>query len=270
MKPEDNKQIIRRYLEGNWDYEKLQTFREVLAPDYLFHGPWGEIRGVEAFRAAIAKEQEALEGLYLKIDEMVAEGDTVAVRHTTWFTHQGTFLNAMGSGRSITMQGMSVHRIVGGKVAETWDSYDRLRLLRDLGSEERLSTHDEEVLRAEILDALQRGFTDYLTHYYADDAEMIPARGEAVRGRPMIRRWIDEFPKITEWGVTDLEVGGAGQLAYACGHYSMTIRASAKRTVHDTGHYMEVWRKQPDDAWKVVRSIFHSNLPVRTRVAAHV
>lgn len=268
MTIEDNKKLVRRFLEGTWDYDKLQILRELLAEDYLFHGPWGEIRGVEAFREKIAREQEAVEGLFVRIEEIVAEGDTVTTRYTSWFTHRGSFLNAMPTGRTITMHGLSLHRVARGRVVETWDSYDRLGLLHDLGSEERLTGHDEEVLRAEIVDALQHGFENYLMNWYADEAEMVPARGEAVRGRLAIRKWVDQFPPITDWTVTDLEIGGACQMAYASGHYAMTINPEGGRKIKDSGRYLEVWRKQPDDSWKVVRSIFHSDIPVRTRAMA--
>jgi predicted ester cyclase/ketosteroid isomerase-like protein len=269
MPVESNKAVVERFMKGPWNYERLLSFENVLADDFVFRGPWGELHGVSAFRQVIAKELEVLADKFVQIEEMVAEGDTVAARYTSWFVHHGAFLGAMPTGRTITMHGVAIHRVVDGKIVETWDAHDRLRLLRDLGSEERLADHDEAAIRGLIAKGLEAGFKNYVTSCYTDDCEMVPARGVPVRGRGEIARWVDEFPPISEWKVSELEIGGACEVAYASGRYTMMIASKPGRRVRDSGTYVEVWRRQPDNGWKIVRSMFHSNIPVATRSSAN-
>jgi steroid delta-isomerase-like uncharacterized protein len=53
------------------------------------------------------------------IDEMVAEGDTVAARWTVRGTHKGEFQGTPASGKSITLSGITFHHLKDGRVRET-------------------------------------------------------------------------------------------------------------------------------------------------------
>jgi predicted ester cyclase len=73
------------------------------------------------------------------IEDMVAEGDRVAVRWTDRGTHAGTLdLGSHGSfpgtGRPLELTGMSFFRVATGQIAEQWIEEDLLGLLRLLGA----------------------------------------------------------------------------------------------------------------------------------------
>src|SRR5512141_208872 len=88
------KSIVHQFLSGIWNFEKLATLKDLLAPDYVFHGPSGDVAGVDAFREAMAAELEAYSDLYVRVDDELADGDKVVVRYTTWFTPHGEFMGA--------------------------------------------------------------------------------------------------------------------------------------------------------------------------------
>lgn len=264
---ETNKAIVRRFLSGIWNYEKLQTLDEVLSPEYLFHGPTGDIVGAAAFRDAMASELEAYNDLYNRVDEELAEDDKVLVRYTTWFTPHGEFMGAYPTGRTVTLSCMCVNRVADGKVVETWEAFDRRAYLRDIGLEQRLSDADTAAIRETIAEAQRIGFADrkrLAKHYWSDSAEVVAANGVTIRGRGAVLQWLEKFPPVSEWKLTVIEMDGAGELAWVRGSYSILLSSRAKLPF-DNGQYLEIWRKQPDGSWKVVRNVYNSELATRSR-----
>ena len=68
------------------------------------------------------------------IDDMIAEGDKVAVRFTIQGTHQGVFRDIAPTGKRITVSGLEIDRCAGGKFVETWLISDRLGMMQQLGA----------------------------------------------------------------------------------------------------------------------------------------
>lgn len=270
MSVESNKELVQKFLEGMWNYEKLQSFSDVLAPDYVFHGATGEINGAGAYRASVASELESLDNVVNRIEELIGEGDRVVARTTSWFTPHGEFMGAFPTGRDVRMQQISVHRVADGKIAESWETYSRECFLRDLGLEQNLGDHERAAISEVIDDALRNGLRDIERHvrnYYAEGAEVVAANGTAMRGKPAILAWFRKFPEIADWKLEDIEIDGAGEVAYVRGDYTMLLSSRAKLPF-DKGKYLEVWRKQPDDSWKVIRHIFSSEIASRSRTRA--
>lgn len=264
---QDIKSVVRDFLEGAWHYEKRVSLRDVLAPDYVMHAPTGDVVGYEAFQRAIADELESIGDMFVKVEDLIAEGDRVVSRYTTTFELHGELMGAYPPGHTIRMQGIAIHRVVGGKVAETWETYDRRCLLRDLGAAQGLSEPDRNAIGFVIGEALRIGLRDKRAHaevYYADSAEVVAASGESIRGRKNIVAWLERFPPISEWKLSDIEIDGAGEVAYVRGSYVMRLASKAKLP-YDHGKYLEVWRKQADGAWKVIRRVITSEVATRSR-----
>lgn len=266
MSTDNNKDLVQRFLEGMWNYEKLVSLDDFLAPGYVFHGATGDVVGAAEYRVAAAAELESIADLLIKVDDLVAEGDRVVARYTSWFTPHGEFMGAFPTGKPMRMQCMSIHRIADGKIAESWETYDRRCLLRDIGLEQNLGEVDREAIRTEIANALKNGLRDLERHvrdYYSDGAEVVAANGTSMRGRRAILDWFKRFPEISEWKLEDIEIDGAGEVAYVRGRYTMILSGRAKLPF-DKGKYLEVWHKQPDDSWKVIRHMFSSEIASRS------
>jgi len=267
MSIETIKAVVFDFLEGTWNYEKRMSLCDVLAPAYVMHGPAGDIVGCNAYQQAIAAELENVGDMLVKVDDLIAEGDRVVARHTTLFELHGEFMGAFPPGHTIRMQGISVHRVVDGKVVESWETYDRCCLLRDLGAAQNLSDADRDAIRGVVAEALHIGLRDKRAHanlYYADCAEVVAANGESIRGRHAIVAWLERFPPIADWKLHEIEIDGAGEVAYVRGTYTMHLSSRAKLPF-DAGQYLEVWRKQANGAWKVIRKVFSSEIATRSR-----
>jgi ketosteroid isomerase-like protein len=58
-----------------------------------------------------------------------------------------------------------------------------------------------------------------------------------------------------------VEVARSGDLAYAIGTYTLTMKDSQGKPIADRGKFMEVWKRQPDGKWKAVADTYNSDLP---------
>ncbi len=267
MPVEFNKALVRRFVDGWWNYEKLLTLNDVLAPDYIYHDPLGDTHGARQFRDDTAEELEAFANVMVTIDDIVAEGDLVAVRYTTSYVHHGEFMHAYPSGKMTMLRGMSLHRVVDGRIAETWEAYDRRTMARDVGAEQRLSEADEAAIQDAVEKALKIGFDDrtaLANHYWGENADVVAANGEKMRGRRGILDWLQRFPPVTKWELFDLNIEGAGEFACVRGAYQMTLSKRAKLP-YDKGQYIEIWRKGSEGNWKVLHTVYTSELASRSK-----
>lgn len=103
-------------------------------PHAVFHGfpePFGTDRdGITGFfRALVA----AVPDLCITALDLLADGDRVAVRFVLTGTHRGALLGATGSGQALDVEGITVLRFEGDRVAERWNRLDDVTLLTQLG-----------------------------------------------------------------------------------------------------------------------------------------
>jgi predicted ester cyclase len=77
---EQNKKVVRLYIDGLWNELRYDLIEQVLAPGVVAHAADGtQELGRERFRQVIPTIRNAFPDLHLAIDEIVAEGDRVAV-----------------------------------------------------------------------------------------------------------------------------------------------------------------------------------------------
>lgn len=131
---ETNKDIVRRLVETGVAEEDFDIIREIVADDYVRHDDSGlyESEGPEAFNEIQEAIGEGFPDFELEVGEMIAEGDLVAFQGTMTGTHDGSFMGVEPTGRSISIRGNAMHRVVDGKVVETWATWDTLGLMQQL------------------------------------------------------------------------------------------------------------------------------------------
>jgi len=127
---------IRRLREGPCRLVPIDISRGCRTPwcGSRFHGfpdAFGSDRDgiADFFRALVAAAPDAR----IEADDLIADGDRVAVRFTLTGTHQNELLGAPGSGRPLNVEGITVLRFENGLVAERWNRLDDITLLTQLG-----------------------------------------------------------------------------------------------------------------------------------------
>ena len=131
MSAEENKALARRSWETVDDPDRLD---EVYAHDVAWHNPEGDVRGIEEARQFADMYKTAFPDMSATVEDVIAEGDKVVTRVRLRGTHQGEIEEfGPATGRQVEVEGLSLHRIEGGKIVEEWNSYDNLSLLQQLG-----------------------------------------------------------------------------------------------------------------------------------------
>ena len=127
---EANKDLVRRLFEQVFNRGDLAMVDELWIAGMLEEGK----RSIVALRTAFPDYHRT-------IDAQIAEGDIVATRWTARGTHRGPFQSRIlgrtipPSGRSFEAQGISMHRIADGRVAQAWVvGNDSAELLAQLGA----------------------------------------------------------------------------------------------------------------------------------------
>ena len=131
MSTEKNKAILRQFLEA-WNPRDGGDWK-VCAEDCIFHGVAGEM-SVERMQQVSSLYFGAFPDLLGTIEDLVAEGDKVVSRETWRGTHEGEFMGIAPTGKQMNMKGVSIVRILGGRIAEYWTFFDRLALMEQLGA----------------------------------------------------------------------------------------------------------------------------------------
>jgi steroid delta-isomerase-like uncharacterized protein len=129
---EENKATFRRYIEEVWNRTNLELVDEIF-DRYLSHQPDGPTleRGPQDVKRFVSEFRSAFPDWHISIDEQIAEGDKVVNRVTLRGTHQRQFRDMAPTGKEVELKAVTIFRFSEeGKVVETWDYFDQLRLLR--------------------------------------------------------------------------------------------------------------------------------------------
>jgi steroid delta-isomerase-like uncharacterized protein len=129
-----NKELSRRFTELFSTGDEALA-EEVLAPDVVFHGTTGdgELRGIDEMKAFVAGYRRAFPDARSTVEDQVAEADKVVTRWRARGTHRGELGALPATKRGFEMDGVTIERIAGGRIAEVWVMRDELGLLRQLG-----------------------------------------------------------------------------------------------------------------------------------------
>ncbi len=136
MSVEEIKAIGRRWFE-EWNKGKaafMAVIDELHTNDLVYHGGGGEeIRGLENFKQECDDLFMAFPDLQFTVDDMVVEGDTIAIRYTWTGTQTGEFGGIPPTNKRVTACEIEIDRIANGKFAEIWARYDTLGMMQQLG-----------------------------------------------------------------------------------------------------------------------------------------
>jgi predicted ester cyclase len=125
MSTEENKAIEQRVWEELLNGGKTEKMNELIAIDYVYHGPGGhEMKGIEGLKKFIIWLHTSFPDIHFTVDDLIAEGDRVVSFWTMKGTHK--------SNKPVKQQGIIISRIASGKVVEGWEVFDRLAIASQL------------------------------------------------------------------------------------------------------------------------------------------
>ena len=123
--------IVLRHLEHT-DRRELDRAAADCAPDVRIHGLCSEPIGSGVWKQAMHSLLTAFPDGRFAVEDVLADGDRVAVRQTFRGTQEGAFLGIAPTGRRVTVAATVMYRVAGARIAESWWNADVLGLLRQL------------------------------------------------------------------------------------------------------------------------------------------
>jgi len=133
---EENKALARRAVEEIFNAGNLEVVDEIVSEDHVHHDPAmpEEGHGREHTKEFASMYRSSFPDLHVEIQDQIAEGDRVAIRWVASGTHQGDLMGINPTGNRVTLMGMTIHRIVNAQIAETWEIYDALGMMQQVGA----------------------------------------------------------------------------------------------------------------------------------------
>jgi predicted ester cyclase len=129
----DIKQAHRRLIEEAFGKGNLDVYDEICDPGFKEHDPvtgdadlQQEKDNCRMYRSAFPDLKPTFLGSY-------ADGDTCVTHWRMTGTHKKALMGIEPTGKRCTVDGISVAKFRGGKLAESWTQWDALGMLRQLG-----------------------------------------------------------------------------------------------------------------------------------------
>lgn len=134
---DENKALVVRWFEEVWNKGRTDAIDEMLAADGVVHGLSAEagvpLKGPAGFRPFHETFRGAFPGIQVTVEDLIAEGDKVAMRCSVRGTHSGDHLGIAATNAPVEFHGMGIVRIAGGKIVEAWNNFDFLTMNQQIG-----------------------------------------------------------------------------------------------------------------------------------------
>jgi steroid delta-isomerase-like uncharacterized protein len=132
---DQNKQIVQRFVEECWNRGNVNTASELLTNKVRFHDPvFPNLNpGIDNIKNHIEGCRKAFPDLHFTIDDTIAERDEVVLHWTARGTHRGPFLGMQPTNRKVTVNGTSIYRLEGAKIAEEYANWNLATMMAQMG-----------------------------------------------------------------------------------------------------------------------------------------
>jgi steroid delta-isomerase-like uncharacterized protein len=127
-----NKVVARSFFEDVLDTGKLEDYSKSHAPDFVAHAE-GRLASLEEDMAAAREQRKAVPDMRVKVNHIVAEGELVSVYWTASGTNTAPGWGMPATGRSISINGMTLFRFARGLIQEEWSVFDQYSIMKQLG-----------------------------------------------------------------------------------------------------------------------------------------
>ena len=127
MSVQDNIQLVSRWFQEVWNEGKTQTVHELLSSDAVAVEQAGaevELHGPQEFVPFVEQIRTAFPDIKVNVEDAFGADDKVVLRWSARMTHQGDTLGIPATGKPVRLTGISIIRIVNGKIVAGWDNWE--------------------------------------------------------------------------------------------------------------------------------------------------
>lgn len=138
MSTEANKAIVRRWVLEGWRTGNTALIEELFAEDYVNRTPQpGQAPDRSGIAQVVSMIHATFSDLQVELEDLIAEGDRVAVRDRTLARHTGPFAGVAPTNASVRVDRIAIFRLREGRIVEAWTTVDIPGLMRQLEAARR-------------------------------------------------------------------------------------------------------------------------------------
>jgi steroid delta-isomerase-like uncharacterized protein len=131
---DDNKALVRRFIDEAFVRGRPDDLDQIVS-DRFTPRTWPSVEpGIESLKETVTRMASGLSDVRFDVEDMIAEGDRVAVRLTAHAVHRGDFMGVPAAGKGYTIAEQHIFRVADGKITEHWHVADMLGMMRQLGA----------------------------------------------------------------------------------------------------------------------------------------
>jgi len=129
---EQNKAIARQAFDEILSRGRFELAEQLYAKDFINHGIHSNAT-LEEDQTALKGWHDAFPDVSIVPEKLIAEGDLVTIYWIARGTNTGTGNGLPATGKKVEQAGITIWRIVNGKIKEEWSAFDQLSLMQQLG-----------------------------------------------------------------------------------------------------------------------------------------
>jgi steroid delta-isomerase-like uncharacterized protein len=136
MSTEQNKTLVRHFIEEFLNQGNVDLAKEIVAPDFIENEqlPPGMPQGREGVEMITTMLHTGLPDFSATIEDIIAEDDRVMVRMTWSGTQTGEFMGLPPSGKAMSVAIIDIFRLAEGTIVEHWGVMDMMGMMQQLGA----------------------------------------------------------------------------------------------------------------------------------------
>ena len=127
-------QVARAWFDEVWCRGQEAAIDRLMATEAVAYGlPGGDMRGAAGFRQVFNAFRGAFPDIHVAVERTITEGDMVTAHCRVTGTHTGNGLGLDATGKKVDFEGMTIVRVVDGRIREGWNCFDFLTMYQQLG-----------------------------------------------------------------------------------------------------------------------------------------
>lgn len=115
-----------------WSRGQVDLIPQIYRDDFVGYFPGGVLRGHDGIRKLVLSHRIAFPDWTETIEDVIVEGDRVAIRFTSTGTNLGPNAGKPPTNRRVEISELAIYRLADGKIAEQWVQPDTLSLQHQL------------------------------------------------------------------------------------------------------------------------------------------
>lgn len=127
--PNKQNTLVFKWFQQVWNEDREELIDELFASDAIAHDITDENgpKGPDGFKTFYHEFRSQFSSVYITVEDVVSEGDMESARCTVTARHNGT-------GRNVQFTGICMIRKKNGQITEAWNSFDFLKLNKQISN----------------------------------------------------------------------------------------------------------------------------------------